>query len=188
MLVQTSEVETKTTTPISNITVSGFAPIRCVKKDENGDYPSDYAFVVEVKWMDGRANVVKRTYQDFHAMHYALIAEFAETAAANENPRKITSCLPVHKPREANTIQLAEKRELQLNKYCKELIKLPPKISECATVLTFFETRKDDPTPYKDENVTEPRNFIKDYVICYLGDSDADSRDSSSSSSSDDIA
>ncbi|NXV66688.1 SPD2B protein, partial [Molothrus ater] len=52
--------------------------------------------------------------------------------------------------RRSHIRDVAVKRLIPIDEYCKALIQLPPYISQCEEVLQFFETRPDDLSPPKE--------------------------------------
>lgn len=58
----------------------------------SGGHP-DIVFIVELKWSDGRVNVITRTYTDFCRLQYYLINEFVDVPA-NESPARLNIYLP----------------------------------------------------------------------------------------------
>jgi len=153
--------------------VSGFTT-------EKNSPKEDIAFVVEISWSDNTSHVIKRTYADFCQFHYSLVEDYAKRceessidASSKEvddatNLLKLGFYLPAHFDRhdgKDSNIILAEKRELQLNKYVQELINLPDQVSACPLVLTFFESRGSDPKPYKDPSNS---SLSDQYVLCWL--------------------
>eukprot|EP00918_Siedleckia_nematoides_P021667 GHVU01046684.1.p1 GENE.GHVU01046684.1~~GHVU01046684.1.p1 ORF type:complete len:217 (+),score=17.84 GHVU01046684.1:1376-2026(+) len=150
---------------IQSACVSGFVTV-------NSDVGADYAFIVEVDWDDGSNTFVKRTYSDFYKLHYELIDEFL-SMPLEENPHIITEHLPEYKGPADINVYLAEKRELQLNRYVRELLKFPKKITSSPLVLTFFESRGNDPRPYNenmDNLLNATKSDMSEYVLCYIGD------------------
>lgn len=74
---------------IAEAKVTGFA----TQKYEKGERPTDFAFVIEVLWSDGRSSVVKRTFNEFCNFHNYLVDEFAHISP-KENPMKLSLFLP----------------------------------------------------------------------------------------------
>nr|XP_047936427.1 SH3 and PX domain-containing protein 2B isoform X2 [Anser cygnoides] len=60
--------------------------------------------------------------------------------------------------RRSHIRDVAVKRLIPIDEYCKALIQLPPYISQCEEVLQFFETRPDDLTPPKEEPIGKKRS------------------------------
>ncbi|XP_074958522.1 SH3 and PX domain-containing protein 2B isoform X3 [Phalacrocorax aristotelis] len=64
--------------------------------------------------------------------------------------------------RRSHIRDVAVKRLIPIDEYCKALIQLPPYISQCEEVLQFFETRPDDLTPPREEPIGKKRSgFIQ---------------------------
>ncbi|KFU92887.1 SH3 and PX domain-containing protein 2B [Chaetura pelagica] len=60
--------------------------------------------------------------------------------------------------RRSHIRDVAVKRLIPIDEYCKALIQLPPYISQCEEVLQFFETRPDDLSPPKEEPIGKKRS------------------------------
>ncbi|KFV72923.1 SH3 and PX domain-containing protein 2B [Struthio camelus australis] len=60
--------------------------------------------------------------------------------------------------RRSHIRDVAVKRLIPIDEYCKALIQLPPYISQCEEVLQFFETRPDDLTPPKEEPIGKKKS------------------------------
>ncbi|KFV53907.1 SH3 and PX domain-containing protein 2B [Tyto alba] len=60
--------------------------------------------------------------------------------------------------RRSHIRDVAVKRLIPIDEYCKALIQLPPYISQCEEVLQFFETRPDDLTPPKEDPIGKKRS------------------------------
>ena len=56
---------------IFNVAITGFVEMKKSKKDRRRS--SDFAYVIQVHWSDGRITYVKRTYRDFFVLHYTLL-------------------------------------------------------------------------------------------------------------------
>jgi len=98
-------------------------------------------------------------------------ARIAESESSSEGMR-MNLYLPLADDGPESDIVEAESRELQLNKYVQDLVKLPEKLSASPTVLTFFESRNTDPKPYKEVEAMDmaQHNKTDHYVICWIGD------------------
>uniref|UniRef100_A0A452VJT4 SH3 and PX domains 2B n=1 Tax=Ursus maritimus TaxID=29073 RepID=A0A452VJT4_URSMA len=60
--------------------------------------------------------------------------------------------------RRSHIRDVAVKRLIPIDEYCKALIQLPPYISQCDEVLQFFETRPEDLNPPKEEHVGKKKS------------------------------
>ncbi|XP_054834214.1 SH3 and PX domain-containing protein 2B isoform X2 [Eublepharis macularius] len=60
--------------------------------------------------------------------------------------------------RRSHIRDVAIKRLIPIDEYCKALIQLPPYISQCDEVLQFFETRPEDLNPPKEEPMGKKRS------------------------------
>ncbi|XP_012861365.1 SH3 and PX domain-containing protein 2B [Echinops telfairi] len=60
--------------------------------------------------------------------------------------------------RRSHIRDVAVKRLIPIDEYCKALIQLPPYISQCDEVLQFFETRPEDLNPPKEEHIGKKKS------------------------------
>ncbi|XP_008577952.1 PREDICTED: SH3 and PX domain-containing protein 2B isoform X3 [Galeopterus variegatus] len=60
--------------------------------------------------------------------------------------------------RRSHIRDVAVKRLIPIDEYCKALIQLPPYISQCDEVLQFFETRPEDLNPPKEEHLGKKKS------------------------------
>nr|XP_023422211.1 SH3 and PX domain-containing protein 2B isoform X1 [Cavia porcellus] len=60
--------------------------------------------------------------------------------------------------RRSHIRDVAVKRLIPIDEYCKALIQLPPYISQCEEVLQFFETRPEDLNPPKEEHIGKKKS------------------------------
>ncbi|KAF0883537.1 SPD2B protein, partial [Crocuta crocuta] len=66
--------------------------------------------------------------------------------------------------RRSHIRDVAVKRLIPIDEYCKALIQLPPYISQCDEVLQFFETRPEDLNPPKDKHSAVWRTEWRDRI------------------------
>jgi len=150
---------------IIQASVNGFTTVKCGNQ-------VDFVYIVEVTWSDKTKHAVKRTYSDFQHFHYSLVEEYAKNCnsrnSEKSNPLKLGFYLPIEPHSRGDEISRAEQRELSLNQYVQELIKLPPKVSACPTVLTYFESRTSDPKPYKGPLTQSKEEQTNELTICWI--------------------
>jgi len=109
---------------------------------------SDYLFVLEVFWSDRSTTYIKRSYTDFLEFHASLCDHFK--AKYDYGGIKTSVYIPQVQGKrffQRNCIELAERRELQLNDFVKQLLQGNPLISSNNIVLGFFRSRSTDPIP-----------------------------------------
>ncbi|CAH1779445.1 unnamed protein product [Owenia fusiformis] len=117
----------------------------------------DYTFVIEVKWSDSRSTYIKRTYMDFLNLQYNLMNVFPpeKNKSIFGTKKKPLPMLPaVTKSLIIDDIETAEKRELELYKYCKELVSQPKRVIQSQVFQGFFTGRAEDPKPYNPNQKT----------------------------------
>lgn len=134
---------------VVNATVTGFAQTKQGNK-------TDYAFVVQVEWSDDRTRFVKRTYADFLNLQYKILKTYTNEIKAQATQGTPFNCISGRKPIfQRNDSKLAESREPHINRFVRDVIRLPQTISQSSTILSFFESRTSDPQPFRPEKSSE---------------------------------
>jgi PX domain/SH3 domain len=100
-----------------------------------------YLFSVETVFKNGERYQLSRYYNDFYDFQIALLTEFPVEAGSSTMAR-IIPYLPG--PVSHITEAITESRKNQLDDYVKDLLTLPPYISECPLVKQFFAPREGD--------------------------------------------
>ncbi|XP_005988606.1 neutrophil cytosol factor 1 [Latimeria chalumnae] len=101
-----------------------------------------YVYMFLVKWQDLSERVIYRKFTEIHAFHKSLKEMFPiEAGDINERDRIIPH-LPG--PKWFDGHKTTENRQSTLADYCHALLNLPPKISRCPLVCSFFQVRPDD--------------------------------------------
>ncbi|KAL4231928.1 SH3 and PX domain-containing protein 2B [Mactra antiquata] len=109
-----------------------------------------YVYIIHVEWSDKCTNVIYRRYSRFFDFQSQLMDMFPEEAGAMDPSRRIIPFLPGKKFFGRSHIrEVALKRMGPIAEYCKQIVSLPPKISQCRDVLEFFELDPDDIDPPK---------------------------------------
>uniref|UniRef100_H2YLR2 SH3 and PX domain-containing protein 2A n=1 Tax=Ciona savignyi TaxID=51511 RepID=H2YLR2_CIOSA len=104
-----------------------------------------YVYLVEVKWSDGSVCTVGRRFSAFFMMHMSLLEKFPKEGGQKDPSRRILPFLPGKILfKRSDTREVALKRLGSISEYCESLILLPEYISQCDTILRFFETSSSD--------------------------------------------
>uniref|UniRef100_A0A3Q4HC49 Neutrophil cytosolic factor 1 n=1 Tax=Neolamprologus brichardi TaxID=32507 RepID=A0A3Q4HC49_NEOBR len=110
-------------------------------------FPSQhYVYMLMVKWSDLSEKLIYRTYPEIHTFHKSLKDMFPIESGQIEARDRIIPSLPAprwlwesEKSRETTKSTLAE--------YCQKVISLPPHISRCKHLSSFFKVRPEDENP-----------------------------------------
>ncbi|NXY43486.1 SPD2B protein, partial [Ceuthmochares aereus] len=108
-------------------------------------------YIIKVTWSNGSTEVIYRRYSKFFDLQMQMLDKFPMEGGQKDPKQRIIPFLPGKILfRRSHIRDVAVKRLIPIDEYCKALIQLPPYISQCEEVLQFFETRPDDLTPPKD--------------------------------------
>ncbi|CAG5123314.1 unnamed protein product, partial [Candidula unifasciata] len=111
-----------------------------------------YVYVIVVTWSDGSRVIVYRRYSRFFDLQTRLLDHFPIEAGTIDPEKRLIPFLPGKIFFGRSQIKdVAMKRLREIDEYCKNLIKLPPHISECDDVLEFFEVEPEDLDPPTDK-------------------------------------
>ncbi|NXX22505.1 SPD2B protein, partial [Podargus strigoides] len=111
-------------------------------------------YIIKVTWSNGSTEVIYRRYSKFFDLQMQMLDKFPMEGGQKDPKQRIIPFLPGKILfRRSHIRDVAVKRLIPIDEYCKALIQLPPYISQCEEVLQFFETRPDDLTPPKDTRV-----------------------------------
>ncbi|KAM3868734.1 neutrophil cytosol factor 1 [Diretmus argenteus] len=109
-------------------------------------YPSQhYVYMLMLKWSDLSEKLIYRTYPEIYTFHKALKEMFPIESGEIERKDRIIPSLPT--PRWVDSQKSTETRQSTLAEYCHSIINLPPHISRCKLVCSFFKVRPDDENP-----------------------------------------
>ncbi|XP_060565530.1 SH3 and PX domain-containing protein 2A-like isoform X2 [Ruditapes philippinarum] len=107
-----------------------------------------YVYIIHVTWSDQSTNVIYRRYSRFFDFQSQLMDMFPEEAGALDPSKRIIPFLPGKKFFGRSHIrEVAIKRMAPIAEYCKSIVRLPRKISQCKDVIQFFELEPDDINP-----------------------------------------
>ncbi|XP_071426453.1 SH3 and PX domain-containing protein 2B isoform X3 [Pithys albifrons albifrons] len=122
-----------------------------------------YVYIIKVSWSNGSTEVIYRRYSKFFDLQMQMLDKFPMEGGQKDPKQRIIPFLPGKILfRRSHIRDVAVKRLIPIDEYCKALIQLPPYISQCEEVLQFFETRPDDLTPPKEEPIGKKRSgFIQ---------------------------
>ncbi|XP_034033590.1 neutrophil cytosol factor 1 [Thalassophryne amazonica] len=109
-------------------------------------FPSQhYVYMLMVKWSDLSEKLIYRTYPEIHSFHKILKEMFPIESGQIEKKDRIIPSLPA--PRWVDSQKSTETRQSTLAEYCHSLVNLPPHISRCKHLSTFFRVRPEDENP-----------------------------------------
>ncbi|OWK55129.1 SH3 and PX domain-containing protein 2B [Lonchura striata] len=118
-----------------------------------------YVYIIRVTWSNGATEVIYRRYSKFFDLQMQMLDKFPMEGGQKDPKQRIIPFLPGKILfRRSHIRDVAVKRLIPIDEYCKALIQLPPYISQCEEVLQFFETRPDDLTPPKEEPIGKKRS------------------------------
>ncbi|NXA32222.1 SPD2B protein, partial [Eudromia elegans] len=116
-------------------------------------------YIIKVTWSNGSTEVIYRRYSKFFDLQMQMLDKFPMEGGQKDPKQRIIPFLPGKILfRRSHIRDVAVKRLIPIDEYCKALIQLPPYISQCEEVLQFFETRPDDLTPPKEEPVGKKKS------------------------------
>ncbi|OCT95111.1 neutrophil cytosolic factor 1 [Xenopus laevis] len=118
-----------------------------------------YVYMFMVKWQDLTEKVVYRKFTEIYEFHKALKEMFPIEAGDISKEHRTIPHLPA--PKWFDGLRSTENRQVTLSDYCASLLSLPPKISRCPHVLSFFQVRPDDVNPVANNtNGRKPETFL----------------------------
>ncbi|KAK6185845.1 hypothetical protein SNE40_007991 [Patella caerulea] len=135
-----------------------------------------YVYVMRVSWSDGGTYIIYRRYSRLFDLQSALLDKFPIEAGSVDPEARIIPFIPGKIIFGRSHIRdVAVKRLGPIDEYCKGIIKLPAKISQCDEVLDFFEVDRDDLDPprleeksknvgKKVEKISQPKS-LKQYTV-----------------------
>ncbi|XP_068062284.1 SH3 and PX domain-containing protein 2B isoform X2 [Anomalospiza imberbis] len=140
-----------------------FHPSKCKKPK------TKQVYIIKVTWSNGATEVIYRRYSKFFDLQMQMLDKFPMEGGQKDPKQRIIPFLPGKILfRRSHIRDVAVKRLIPIDEYCKALIQLPPYISQCEEVLQFFETRPDDLTPPKEEPIGKKRSGIIQRTASFL--------------------
>ncbi|XP_068188148.1 neutrophil cytosol factor 1 [Antennarius striatus] len=123
-------------------------------------FPSQhYVYMMMVKWSDLSEKMIYRTYPEFHTLHKSLKEMFPIEAGQIEKRDRIIPSLPA--PRWLDSQKSTETRQSTLKEYCLSLVNLPPHISRCKHLASFFKVRPEDENPPAPNPLKRNETFVE---------------------------
>lgn len=111
-----------------------------------------YVYIIKVTWSNGTTELIYRRYSKFFDLQMQMLDKFPMEGGQKDPKQRIIPFLPGKILfRRSHIRDVAVKRLIPIDEYCKALIQLPPYISQCEDVVQFFETRPEDLNPPKEE-------------------------------------
>ncbi|KAJ7316310.1 hypothetical protein JRQ81_002472 [Phrynocephalus forsythii] len=118
-----------------------------------------YVYIIKVTWSNGSTEAIYRRYSKFFDLQMQMLDKFPMEGGQKDPKQRIIPFLPGKILfRRSHIRDVAIKRLIPIDEYCKALIQLPPYISQCDEVLRFFETRPEDLNPPKEEPIGKKRS------------------------------
>ncbi|XP_062342129.1 neutrophil cytosol factor 1 [Osmerus eperlanus] len=122
-------------------------------------YPSQhYVYMLMVKWSDLTEKLIYRRYPEIHTFHKSLKEMFPIESGDIDKKDRIIPELPA--PKWLDSQRSTETRQSTLAEYCQSLVNLPPKISRCELVRSFFKVRPEDENPPVTHPVKRNETFV----------------------------
>ncbi|XP_029439210.1 SH3 and PX domain-containing protein 2B isoform X2 [Rhinatrema bivittatum] len=111
-----------------------------------------YVYIIKVTWSNGTTELIYRRYSKFFDLQMQMLDKFPMEGGQKDPKQRIIPFLPGKILfRRSHIRDVAVKRLIPIDEYCKALIQLPPYISQCEDVVQFFEMRPEDLNPPKEE-------------------------------------
>ncbi|XP_004464824.1 SH3 and PX domain-containing protein 2B [Dasypus novemcinctus] len=118
-----------------------------------------YVYIIRVTWSSGSTEAIYRRYSKFFDLQMQMLDKFPMEGGQKDPKQRIIPFLPGKILfRRSHIRDVAVKRLIPIDEYCKALIQLPPYISQCDEVLQFFETRPEDLNPPKEEHTGKKKS------------------------------
>ncbi|XP_074866057.1 SH3 and PX domain-containing protein 2B isoform X2 [Carettochelys insculpta] len=118
-----------------------------------------YVYIIKVTWSNGSTEVIYRRYSKFFDLQMQMLDKFPMEGGQKDPKQRIIPFLPGKILfRRSHIRDVAVKRLIPIDEYCKALIRLPPYISQCEEVLQFFEMRPEDLNPPKEEPIGKKKS------------------------------
>uniref|UniRef100_G1QHS1 SH3 and PX domain-containing protein 2B n=1 Tax=Nomascus leucogenys TaxID=61853 RepID=G1QHS1_NOMLE len=116
-------------------------------------------YIIRVTWSSGSTEAIYRRYSKFFDLQMQMLDKFPMEGGQKDPKQRIIPFLPGKILfRRSHIRDVAVKRLIPIDEYCKALIQLPPYISQCDEVLQFFETRPEDLNPPKEEHIGKKKS------------------------------
>uniref|UniRef100_A0A3Q4BNB2 Uncharacterized protein n=1 Tax=Mola mola TaxID=94237 RepID=A0A3Q4BNB2_MOLML len=127
---------------------------------EKRSFPSQhYVYMMMVKWSDLSEKLIYRTYPEIHIFHKLLKEMFPIEAGQIEKRDRLIPNLPAPR-RWLDSQKSTETRKSTLSDYCHSLVNLPPHISRCKHLSSFFTVRPEDENPPAPNTLKRNETFV----------------------------
>ncbi|XP_069507480.1 SH3 and PX domain-containing protein 2B isoform X2 [Ambystoma mexicanum] len=118
-----------------------------------------YVYIIRVTWSNGNVEVIYRRYSKFFDLQMQMLDKFPMEGGQKDPKQRIIPFLPGKILfRRSHIRDVAVRRLVPIDEYCKALIQLPRYISQCEDVLQFFEARPEDLNPPKEDLIGKKRS------------------------------
>ncbi|XP_018111633.1 SH3 and PX domain-containing protein 2B isoform X3 [Xenopus laevis] len=126
-----------------------------------------YVYIIKVTWSNGTTEVIYRRYSKFFDLQMQILDKFPVEGGQKDPKQRIIPFLPGKILfRRSHIRDVAVRRLIPIDEYCKALIRLPAYISQCDEVLQFFEARVEDFNPPKEEPIGR-KKLEEKYIVIY---------------------
>lgn len=119
-----------------------------------------YVYIIKVTWSNKKVKVIYRRYSRFFDFQHSLLEKFPVESGQLDPNQRVIPFLPgkIYFGR-SQVRDVAVKRLSHIDDYCKALINLDERISQCEEVLDFFSVEEDDINPPSDNERKKKATF-----------------------------
>lgn len=119
-----------------------------------------YVYIIKVTWSNKKVKVIYRRYSRFFDFQHSLLEKFpVESGQLDPNQRVIPFLPGKIYFGHSQVRDVAVKRLSHIDDYCKALINLDERISQCEEVRDFFSVEEDDINPPSDNERKKKATF-----------------------------
>lgn len=119
-----------------------------------------YVYIIKVTWSNKKVKVIYRRYSRFFDFQHSLLEKFPVESGQLDPNQRVIPFLPgkIYFGR-SQVRDVAVKRLSHIDDYCKALINLDERISQCEEVLDFFSVEGEDINPPSDNERKKKATF-----------------------------
>lgn len=119
-----------------------------------------YVYIIKVTWSNKKVKVIYRRYSRFFDFQHSLLEKFPVESGQLDPNQRVIPFLPgkIYFGR-SQVRDVAVKRLSHIDDYCKALINLDERISQCEEVLDFFSVEEEDINPNSDNERKKKATF-----------------------------
>lgn len=119
-----------------------------------------YVYIIKVTWSNKKVKVIYRRYSRFFDFQHSLLEKFPVESGQLDPNQRVIPFLPgkIYFGR-SQVRDVAVKRLSHIDDYCKALINLDERISQCEEVRDFFSVEEDDINPPSDNERKKKATF-----------------------------